>query len=360
MGSYYFTLNPSKMSWDAFKGYWGEKADQLSEKCKSDNSDYHLEFNPSKMSWSSFKGYWGEKADKLTEKCKADGCDSYIEFNPSKWDKNSFSFDRYSNFCHERIMDKNPVYRYVCNTLASNAKPITALSKSKTAEAKFIFDATSNAIYGKPVSDSYSVIEHKKDNNTGYEVFIQCSDENKMVIINYKDTDDMKDVLYSDIPMARGKAPGQIIQALESYKKIAEDYPDYKIVVTGLSLGGSLSELVASSPSAAKHGKTYGYSFNGYGVSGSVLKSCGKGFKDRGNVTAITAKSDRLVGRAAKHVGQEYIVNTDFDCFSDDWCHFHHISFMNDKMDSMAKNEDLYEKLLRPTMNIDSAYVKYP
>lgn len=193
----------------------------------------------------------------------------------------------------------------------------------------------------------------------GYEVFIQCSDNNKTVIITYKDTDEWKDVVNSDIPMAGGKYPAQLPQALESYKKIAENYPGYKIVVSGLSLGGSLSELVASSQLAAKHGKTVGYSFNGYGVADPILKSCGEGFEDRGNVTAISAKADRIVGRAAKHVGDEYIVDSGIESLRDLQC-FHHISFMGDEMENLAKNEDLYDKLLHPQIDINYATVKYP
>ena len=362
MGRFYFTLDPREMSWSAFKEYWGEKADELTEKCKGKRSTY-IEFNPTKWTKESFsldraKELMSETADELTERCKDKRFDTYIEFNPARWNKDSFSVDRYNDFMTER-MEISPIFRYGMNIATSNAKPITSLGMSKRAGVKFVFDATSKAINGETVSDDYTLLEHSKDSDTGYEVFIQCSDNNKTVIISYKDTDDMKDALYSDIPMAGGRYPAQLPQALASYKKMAEDYPDYKIIVSGLSLGGSLSELVASSPLAAKHGKTVGYSFNGYGVAGPILKSCGEGFEDRGNVTAINAKADRIVGRAAKHVGDEYIVDRGIESLSDLKC-FHHISFMSGEMENMAKNEDLYNKLLHPQINVDSTVVKYP
>ena len=325
---------------------------------------YYIEINPFKWNCEMFssdriKAFWGEKADELTNSSKSNNCNTFIEFNPSKWTKDCFSFDRCSDFLFER-MEKNPAFRYATNAVYSVSRPISELPYHKGAEVKFIFDATSNAIEGKTVSDYYTVVDHQFDNNTGYEAFIQRSDSNKTVIITYKDTDDMKDVTESDLPMAMGQAPLQLVNAMKTYRKIAKEYPDYKIIVCGLSLGGSLSELVASSPDAEKHGKTKGYSFNGYGVAGPVLKSCGEGFEDRGNVTAISAKSDRLVGRAARHVGCEYIVDTDFDCFSSDWGCFHHISFMGDEMNKMARNEDVYNKLLYPSININTSVAKYP
>ena len=382
MGKFYFTLDPREMSWAAFKGYWGEKAKETCESVENCANAIGKEFTSEGYYAEKFKGTesvgdallrvgsvykdsgkiavdaFDTAADALTEKLKDDRFDTFIECNPRRWTKDSFSVDRYSDFMNERL-ETSPIYRYGINLATSNAKPITSLGMEKRAGVKFAFDATWNAIHGETVSEEYSRLEHTKDDNTGYEVFVQCSDNNKIVVISYKDTDDKKDVLYSDIPMAFGHYPAQLPQALATYKKIAEEYPNYKIVVSGLSLGGSLSELVASSPLAAKHGKTVGYSFNGYGVAGPVLKSCGEGFEDRGNVTAISAKADRIVGRAAKHVGEEYIVDSGIESLRD-FLSFHHISFMDNEMESMQKDEDLYKLLLHPRIDIGSTIVKHP
>lgn len=386
MSSYHVEWNPfnwnrKMFSRENISGFWKETANETRESVENYANAFGKEFTSEGYYAQKFKGTEGvgdalsrvgsvykdsgeivgdtvkKAADKLTEKCKGNHS-TYIDFNPTRWTKESFSLDRYCDFMDERL-ETNPIYRYGINCATSNAKPITSLGMEKRAGVKFAYDATSEAINGKTVSNEYALLEHTKDSKTGYEVFIQGSDNNKIIIISYKDTDDQKDALYSDIPMAFGQYPAQLPQALESYKKIVEDYPDYKIIVSGLSLGGSLSELVASSPLAAKHGKTVGYSFNGYGVAGPILKSCGEGFEDRGNVTAICAKADRVVGRAARHVGDEYIVDSGIESLKDLQC-FHHISFMDDEMERMAKNEELYENLLHPRINVGSTVVKYP
>ncbi|MBQ7450464.1 hypothetical protein IJS77_03530 [bacterium] len=55
------------------------------------------------MSWSAFKGYWGEKLDKVTETCKPAYGSVYIEANFMKWTKDHFSPKRGIKFVKESV-----------------------------------------------------------------------------------------------------------------------------------------------------------------------------------------------------------------------------------------------------------------
>ena len=44
--------------------------------------------------------------------------------------------------------------------------------------------------------------------------------------------------------MARSRIPAQTTEALELYDKVAAEYPNAHIVLTGHSLGGSLAQIV--------------------------------------------------------------------------------------------------------------------
>ena len=49
----------------------------------------------------------------------------------------------------------------------------------------------------------------------------------------------------SDYVMVRKKLPAQAIDAIAVYDKVAMEYPDMEISVTGHSLSGSLGEIVS-------------------------------------------------------------------------------------------------------------------
>ena len=113
-------------------------------------------------------------------------------------------------------------------------------------------------------------------------------------------------------------------------------------MVTGYSLGGSLTEMVCSSPEAKKHGNTRGFSFNGYGADGN-LSACGEGFRDRGNVICIYSSSDVLVGKASHHVGKEYVVPVNFGIAD---CHW--IGTMDRCIQNLSVDNNIETNLFNP------------
>lgn len=70
--------------------------------------------------------------------------------------------------------------------------------------------------------------------------------QNENIIIAFRGTDDIADIK-SDLQLGRQKElPEQYADAVKFYKKIKTIYPEKRIIVTGHSLGGALSELVGS------------------------------------------------------------------------------------------------------------------
>ncbi len=282
----------------------------------------------------------------------------YVEINPMKWTKDNFSAKNITGFWVEKL-NKIPVVnnvipfgRYAAKFVQPKRQDIVTLPQKDAAYVKFAYNATKNALWGDTVSSDYRLVAHDKTekNKNGFEAFVQKSDKAKRIVISYKDTDDAND-LKSDYQMARGQKPEQLDSALRIYKEAAEKYPDYEIVVTGYSLGGSLTEMVCSSPEAKEHGKTRGISFNGYGAD-SNLSACGKGFTDRGNVICISSSSDFIVGNASHHVGKEYVVPVNFDIAS---CHW--LTTMEGRIKNLSTDNNLVAELFYPANSIKSRVI---
>ena len=273
------------------------------------------------------------------------GNNYYLEINPSKITKEDFSLKNISGFYTEKLR-KIPVIslvipfvRLFAKLINSNNKDISTISPQEAAYIKFCHKLTYRAtgqgenkskeplnlsyervfwedlFENKPIPEGlfnfskqsceYDNSDEQTNKTKGFDVFVQHSKKAKKIIISYKDTDDFKD-LKSCYQIAVGKKPVQLKQAMTVYRAIAEKYPNYEIIVTGYSLGGSLAEMVCSSPEAKKHENTKGYSFNGYGVADN-LSDCGKDFKDNGNVTCISSCRD-FVCNSSYHIGKEYYV----------------------------------------------------
>ena len=64
----------------------------------------------------------------------------------------------------------------------------------------------------------------------------------------------------NDIAMARSRIAAQTTEALELYDKVAAEYPNSHIVLTGHSLGGSLAQIVGAIRGAEA------VTFNAYGT----------------------------------------------------------------------------------------------
>ncbi len=190
-------------------------------------------------------------------------------------------------------------------------KDISELPETDKEKVKLAYNATKNATMDRTVSEQYDKDTEltKKDAETGYEVFVQSSAVNndKKVIISYRDTNDEKD-LYSDWDLANNKIPRQLRFAMETYKEACRKYPDYEIIVTGHSLGGSMVELLCSTPEVEKHSRTSGFAFNSYGCD-SIISGT-EGYNDNSNVISIHAAND-TVSDISDHVGTSYKYKTD-------------------------------------------------
>ena len=272
----------------------------------------------------------------------------YVEINPTKWTKDDFSAKNITGFWTEKLnkipLLNNivPVGRYVAKFVQPKSQDIVTMPKHDASYVKFAYTATKHALWGDTINDNYELVIHDKSEKykNGFEAFVQRSKTAKKIVISYKDTDDENDIK-SDIQMAQGKRPEQLDSALRVYKEMSEKYPDYEIVVTGYSLGGSLTEMVCSSPEAKKHGNTRGFSFNGYGVD-SNLSACGKGFEDRNNVICVSSSADIFVGNASHHVGKEYTVPSNFDI----GCHL--LMKMDGCIQNLNTDDNLISELYYP------------
>jgi hypothetical protein len=273
----------------------------------------------------------------------------YLELDPNKWTDEDFSAKNITGFWVEKL-NKIPIVnaiipfqRYFAKFVNPESTNIENLSQKDAAYVKFAYNATKNSREGKIVNNNYKLITHdksQKDKN-GFEVFVQRSENAKRTIISYKDTDDALD-WESNIQLAKGEKPDQLEAALKIYREILEKYPNDEIIITGFSLGGSLTELVCSSPEAKSHGKTRGFSFNGYGAD-SNLSACGEGYSDLDNVICVSSSADIVVGNGSHHVGRDYIVPVEFD-----WEGFHRLTLMNDGIKSLKSDKQLFSELDNP------------
>ncbi len=65
------------------------------------------------------------------------------------------------------------------------------------------------------------------------------------IIIAYRGTDSMGDIVISDVQIALKDVPQQASKAVKFYERVKEMYPDSEISLTGHSLGGSLAHYVS-------------------------------------------------------------------------------------------------------------------
>ncbi|MCD7740430.1 MAG: DUF2974 domain-containing protein, partial [Candidatus Gastranaerophilales bacterium] len=85
--------------------------------------------------------------------------------------------------------------------------------------------------------------------------------KSKEIIIAYRGTNDIKDWIENDSGLVFDKVPAQLYDALAFYFDVKSNYKDYKITLTGHSLGGSLAQITG----AITNEETYTY--NAPGVS---------------------------------------------------------------------------------------------
>lgn len=121
-----------------------------------------------------------------------------------------------------------------------------------------------------------------------------------VVMVLFRGSDDMGD-LRVDHQMLSGKVPDQFNDACAFMEQVRAANPDAKIVVSGHSLGGALTELVAS-----KYDDVLGVSFDAVGT--RSLVNATEGLTDNHNTINYIVQGD-IISNATEHVGSVTLVN---------------------------------------------------
>ncbi len=125
-----------------------------------------------------------------------------------------------------------------------------------------------------------------------------------VVMVVFRGSDDMGD-LRVDHQMLSGKLPDQFQNAVDFMEQVKAQNPNKKIVVTGHSLGGGLTELVAS-----KYDDVLGISFDAVGTRNLVESSDGiaRGLRDNKNTINYVVQGD-VISNSNAHVGNVTLVD---------------------------------------------------
>ena len=121
------------------------------------------------------------------------------------------------------------------------------------------------------------------------------------IVVAFRGSDDAAD-LASDFAMLSGRTPQQLEDAVAFVDRIKAQYPDANIVVTGHSLGGSLTEMVAS-----RYEDVVGITFDAVGTKG-IVEATGGALKDNHNTVNYIVHGD-VISNADAHVGQVVVVS---------------------------------------------------
>lgn len=117
-----------------------------------------------------------------------------------------------------------------------------------------------DSIYAEISRDVYNGVGSRKDmGDFTYDSSMGDSEEGvyvdregKKAIIGYRGSANTRDWVYSDVKIALGTEPSdpRVQKSIRFYEEVKEKYPNYKIVVTGHSLGGRLATLVSQATGA--------------------------------------------------------------------------------------------------------------
>ena len=135
-----------------------------------------------------------------------------------------------------------------------------------------------------------------KNPKTGFDATVYGDLNNDEITIAYRATSNQEGVI-SDMQMVKGEIPFQYYDAIKLYRQIKNLFPDYKIKVTGHSLGGSLAELVASTDKDAQ-----AITFDAFGVK-PIIDRDDNSLQDNGNCRNYVTQ-DSLVSNVTPHVGK--------------------------------------------------------
>ena len=113
------------------------------------------------------------------------------------------------------------------------------------------------------------------------------------IVIAYRGSDDVADIK-SDLEMINGtKLPEQFYDAEQFYEDIRAKHSGARIVLTGHSLGGALSQLVA-----AHNEDAFAVTFNAPGTKDIITRE--SGLSDSGNIYNIIVDGDKISGTLAQ------------------------------------------------------------
>lgn len=138
----------------------------------------------------------------------------------------------------------------------------------------------------------YTVISPTKAKDNGFAA-TAFKDKNGNIVIAYRGSDDVRDIK-SDLEMVNDtELPEQFKDAQEFFEQIKEKNPNSKIILTGHSLGGALSQLVA-----AKNEDAFAVAFNAPGTKSIIERS--SGLSDSGNIYNVIVDGDVISGTFAQ------------------------------------------------------------
>lgn len=152
--------------------------------------------------------------------------------------------------------------------------------------------------------EGYTRVKEYDTNNhqTGFQ---GCVFENEdCVIISYRGTDSEDTDISNNVQMYFNSCPRQYEDAMRLYDRVKNDkrFKGKKILITGHSLGGSLAQLVASTPAVNKNSSVTAITFNPFGR-GEFIENSGGKFEDFDNSISYVIEND-VVGTYCKHPGR--------------------------------------------------------
>ena len=150
----------------------------------------------------------------------------------------------------------------------------------------------------------------EKNSETGFWGKVYVNDESKQLIVGFCATNSISDFGTDDAQMIKAEVPEQYEDALALYNKYATDekYSDYEIILTGHSMGGSLTQLVASTE-GVKVDKAIAFNpFGTYNIQNN--ENDNYTFVNNDDKIYNYINEYDIVGCATRHVGQTTMLNS--------------------------------------------------
>ena len=156
---------------------------------------------------------------------------------------------------------------------------------------------------GYTVADSVSA-----DNGFSATAFM---DKSGNIVMAIRGSDDVKDMVSDHQMVDRADLPEQFANANAFYEKLRAENPDAQILITGHSLGGALSQLVA-----AKHEDAFAVTFNAPGTAEIISKE--DGLSDSGNIYNFVVEGDKISNNLSQP-GQTQLISPKTDKYGNSY-----------------------------------------